>query len=185
MKDFTGFTVAPPTPRQFRSRQWVSFRLADKDKQAQLVASGAYATAGGKLVAIYSPAHVVIPIEIVRADGSKEQSGGEAVPDRLVLVDQRGNNFALGVRDEESGHVQVSDIFFFPESPSVKELAAIDKVADLPPGRVFGSRWLEGMHGSHPLPAELHDQHNGEMKPTMFLRLHQSVLPPAPVATTV
>lgn len=156
MQDFFGHSPKAPDNPSWRPRggQWVLLNLDDPAKQADLGKQGAHCARDGSLVAVLSGAHAPSPVAAV-VRGRPEQAQPGWVPDRLVLVDADGNDFALPVR-RQGGHGEWVSVWFAPDSPRLRGVRPLGDLRDMPPGRVVNTRWAEAVHGEALLTEEGH-----------------------------
>jgi hypothetical protein len=132
--DFSGFSIEPTVIGWHPGNgEWVLFNMADPDKQVALVEAGAHAARDGSLVGIFQRQQIPPLVVITRADGTIEKSGGVPEPAHIVLVHSNRENLTVP-RKKPDGGWELVNVFFFWNSPSVKDVRPLLDMADLPDG---------------------------------------------------
>lgn len=159
MKDFSGHDGAVLVRRRPLNGGWCLLRFHNQSKAVALVEMGAYAGRDGGICAIFCEQTTTPPVVV---SGAAE--GGKLIPAYYAVVTPNGHNLLTAVTDRATGHVSVLPVIFYADSPSIMDAADVESVADLPPGRVFDTRFLEAMHGK-PLGDEFHQAKREGLRP--------------------
>lgn len=119
-----------------RAGQWCKFKVRSESDAAKLASLGAHVAPDGFLVGIFAARETTATASITRANGTVEKSGGEVLPDRVVLQATHGHNVEIVFHNPKTNANEMRRLWFLLDDPDVVDLHPMTDKGHFPPGYV-------------------------------------------------
>lgn len=119
-----------------RAGQWCKFKVRSESDAAKLVSHGSHVTPDGYFVGIFAARETTPTASITRKDGTVEKSGGEVLPDRVVLQANHGHDVETVFHNPKTHGNEMRRVWFRLDGPDVVDLHPMTDKGHFPPGYV-------------------------------------------------